>query len=94
MNDVLNSQAFTQAAWWNRIPKAAWILMVTIAIIGNLLVGYGAQNVKADGLLPTVVPFALSISFLLIADIESPQGGLIRVNPENLTSLAASLSGY
>src|SRR5499427_10616819 len=24
MNDVLNSQGFTQAAWWNRIPIAAW----------------------------------------------------------------------
>jgi hypothetical protein len=94
MNDVLNSQAYTQAAWRNRIPKAAWILMLTIAIIGNLLIGYGAQNVRAESLLLTVVPFALSISLLLIADMESPQGGLIRVNPQNLTSLAASLSGY
>jgi hypothetical protein len=94
MNDVLNSQAYTQAAWWNRIPRAAWILMVTIAIIANLLVGYGAQNVKADSLLLIVVPCVLSISFLLIADIDSPQGGLIRVKPQNLTSLAASLSGY
>jgi hypothetical protein len=28
MNDVLNSQGYTQAAWWNRIPIAAWGLMV------------------------------------------------------------------
>jgi hypothetical protein len=27
MNDVLNSQGFTQAAWWYRIPTAAWCLM-------------------------------------------------------------------
>lgn len=24
MNDVLNSQGYTQAAWWNRIPIGAW----------------------------------------------------------------------
>ncbi len=24
MNDVLNSAGYTQAAWWNRIPLAAW----------------------------------------------------------------------
>ena len=24
MNDVLNSQGYTQAAWWNRIPVSAW----------------------------------------------------------------------
>jgi hypothetical protein len=27
MNDVLNSQGYTQAAWWNRIPGAAWGLL-------------------------------------------------------------------
>jgi len=27
MNDVLNSQGYSQAAWWNRIPPAAWFLM-------------------------------------------------------------------
>src|SRR6516165_469592 len=27
MNDVLNSQGYTQAAWWNRIPLAAWAMM-------------------------------------------------------------------
>ena len=32
MNDVLNSQAYTQAAWWDRIPIEAWGLMGLIAI--------------------------------------------------------------
>ena len=31
MNDVLNSQGYAQAAWWNRIPTAAWILMALIS---------------------------------------------------------------
>jgi hypothetical protein len=92
MNDVLGSQSGTQAVWWNRIPKAAWLLMLTIAIIGNLLLGYGAQNPRAETLLLMVLPCVLSISFLLIADIESPRGGLIRVDPQNLTGLAASLT--
>src|SRR5215472_1223291 len=42
MNDVLNSQAYTQAAWWNRLPVAAWCLVTAIAIFCNLLVGYTA----------------------------------------------------
>ena len=36
MNDVLNSQGYTQAAW-NRIPKAAWSLMIAIASLLFLL---------------------------------------------------------
>ena len=32
MNDVLNSQGYTQAAYWNRIPTAAWALLIAMAI--------------------------------------------------------------
>ena len=30
MNDVLNAQGYTQAAWWNRIPASAWGLVAGI----------------------------------------------------------------
>jgi len=49
MNDVLNSQGYTQAAWWNRIPLAAWILMGVIAIFSSLLIGNNSH--KTRGLL-------------------------------------------
>ncbi len=89
MNDVLNSQGYTQAAWWNRIPVSAWGLMIAIAVCSNLLVGYGARN--ARGVLLFVLPLVVSISFFLIADIDSPRGGLIHVVPQNLLSVLHSL---
>ena len=91
MNDVLNTRGYTQAAWWNRIPRAAWILMAAIAIFCNLLIGYGAH--RKGVILFLVLPLALSISFFLISDIDSPRGGVIRVRPQNLESLAQSLNG-
>jgi hypothetical protein len=91
MNDVLNSQGYTQAAWWNRIPQAAWGLMAAIAICCNLLVGYGARTLNTHKLLLLVLPFVLSIAFMLIADIDSPRGGFIHVAPQNLLALAQSL---
>jgi hypothetical protein len=93
MNDVLNSQGYTQAAWWNRIPHAAWGLMAIIAISCNLLVGYGARNTKGGGLLP-ILPLIVSIAFLLIADIDSPRVGFIHVAPQNLLSLSASMPAH
>ena len=90
MNDVLNSQGYTQAAWWNRIPIEAWLLMGAIGIVSNLLIGYGAQQTKWSVFL--VVPIAVSIAFFLIADIDSPVAGAIRVVPQNLVSLSRSLS--
>ena len=91
MNDVLNSQGYTQAAWWNRIPVTAWVLMAVMAICCNLLVGYGASRPEAEGILMLVLPIVVSISFFLIADIDSPRGGIILVQPQNLVSLAQSL---
>jgi hypothetical protein len=89
MNDVLNSQGYTQAAWWNRIPIGAWALMGAIAICCNLLFGYHAR--KPGALLFLVLPLTVSIAFFLIADIDSPRGGVIRVLPQNLVSLSQSM---
>jgi hypothetical protein len=94
MNDVLNSQGYTQAAWWNRIPIAAWVLMAMTAICCNLLIGYGARDAKAEGALFVVLPLIVSIALALIADIDSPRGGFIRVNPQNLLSLSESLRAH
>jgi hypothetical protein len=94
MNDVLNSQGYTQAAWWNRIPTGAWVLMVAIAICCNFLIGYGTHRGEAKGILFLVIPLVVSISFFLIADIDSPRGGIIRVHPQNLTSLSQSLQAH
>lgn len=89
MNDVLNRQGYTQAAWWNRIPAEAWYLMMTLAICCSLLLGYGLRQRRA--LLAIALPFLVSIAFFLIADIDSPRRGVIRVAPQNLISLSRSL---
>lgn len=92
MNDGLNSQGYTQAAYWNRIPAAAWALVAAIAICCNLLIGYGARRTSIQ--LFVVLPLAISNSFFLIADIDSPRGGLIRVLPQNLMSLSQPLQAH
>ena len=89
MNDVTNSQGYTQAAWWNRIPAAAWGMMTAIALVANVLLGVGAHRTKAT--LFVVVPLVVAVAFMLIADIDSPRGGVIRVRPQNLESLSSSL---
>jgi hypothetical protein len=89
MNDVLNNRGYTQAWWWNRIPTAAWYLMASLGILCNLIVGYSAH--RTESRLFVVLPLALSISFLLISDVDSPRGGIIRILPVNLVSLSQSL---
>jgi hypothetical protein len=90
MNDVLNSQGYTQAAWWNRIPGSAWALAGIIAICCNVLIGYGSRAAPRTRLL-MILPLFVALAFTLIDDVDTPRHGLIRVAPQNLTSVATSL---
>jgi hypothetical protein len=89
MNDVLNSEGYTQAAWWNRIPVAAWVLMFTLALFCSWLLGFGSRKMEIKVLM--ILPLVVSVAFFLIADIDSPRGGVIRVAPQNLVRLQAGL---
>jgi hypothetical protein len=89
MNDVINAQGYTQAAWWNRIPVGAWAMMALMAISCNLLVGYSER--RKGELLLFILPFVISVAFFLIADLDSPRGGVIRVRPQNLLATSQSM---
>ncbi|GJG95056.1 hypothetical protein CBA19C6_11225 [Cupriavidus pauculus] len=91
MNDVINSQGYAEATWLNRIPVSAWCLMIAIAFFSTFMQGYGARAETSKAFLLLVLPMTVSLSLALIADIDSPQGGLIQVAPQNLQNLAASL---
>jgi hypothetical protein len=89
MNDVLNSEGYTQAAWWNRIPLGAWALMFAIALFCNALVGFGVHRWTPRLFL--ILPLVVAVAFFLISDIDSPRGGVILVRPQNLERLQAGL---
>jgi len=89
MNDVLNSQGYTEAAWRYRIPGEAWVLLLVTAICCCVLFGFQARRVEPK--LGIVLPLLVAIALFLIADIDSPRSGVIRVHPQNLESLRDSL---
>ncbi len=91
MNDVLNSQSYTQAAYWNRIPPAAWTVLVAMAVGCSLLIGYGLKSASAGSKLLPILPLGASIAFMFIADLDAPRHGIMRVRPQNLISLVESL---
>jgi hypothetical protein len=89
MNEATDSQGYAQAASWNRVPIAAWGILTILSMFCNFLVGYSLPEKRA--FLSLILPIAVSTSLVLIADIDSPRRGLIRVRPQNLESLADSL---
>lgn len=89
MGDVFISRGTTRAAWLNRIPTGAWVLLAATALVVNLLLGYRER--RTDAVVLTVLPLVVSIALFLIADIDSPREGLIRVAPINLVQLSDSM---
>jgi hypothetical protein len=92
INEVLNSQGYTQASWWYRIPVAAWMLMGLMAVVSNLLLGYRERSARS--LVLVILPLIAAIAFFLIADIDSPRRGIIRVAPLNLIAASHSMKGH
>ena len=90
-NDAINSQGYAQAAAWNRIPGGAWLLLYVLAIASAGMVGYRLRATPPRPVLMLIQPGVVAISFFLIADIDCPRGGFIRVAPQNLVALEESL---
>jgi hypothetical protein len=65
--------------------------MFMIGICCNLLIGYCIRRTGMEYIVFLVLTLVVAISFFLIADIDSPRGGIIRVQPQNLVSLSQSL---
>ncbi|MBV9290324.1 MAG: hypothetical protein JO288_21325 [Hyphomicrobiales bacterium] len=89
MNDVLNSQGYTLAAWRNRLPSEVWLLLIVVAAASSFLIGFGAERLSP--VTHAVLPLTAALAFLLIADVEGPHNGLIRVEPVNLEDALAAM---
>ena len=91
MNEVLDNQGYTQAAWRNRLPMETWVLMLAIALFANLFIGFSKPPAMSRFAAMTIMPFMVSIAFMLIGDIDSPRGGFVNIEPHNLLELAYEL---
>ena len=82
MNDVINSQGYTQAECGGSRWPSHFVLTCCSAF------GLGMVKPRENSL--SCCRFLVAIAFLLIADIDAPRRGLIHVRPQNLEALAKS----
>lgn len=79
---AINISSWLRSISTESVPLGARILMVLIAVSSNLLLGYSARR----GIMLLVLPLIVSTPLYLIADMDSPRGGIVRVVPQNLMS--------
>lgn len=92
ISEAISAEGHSQGASWNTIPRPAWWLLAMIAVCANLMFGFGSHHFNSHRSILFTLPVIISITFFLIADIDSPRSGGIRITPQNLTNLAHTLS--
>lgn len=81
----------TQADWRRQIPDAAWMVLVLFAACACFLSGYQYRGKVKRHIFIILLPGLMTLSLFMIAEIDLPGEGIIRVTPDDLQQLASSL---
>jgi hypothetical protein len=92
LNEMIDTHGLRLAAIRHRIQPAIWTFLFLTAGIGMLSIGYQAG---LSGSRRSVAAIALVVAFsgviMLIADLDRPERGFLRVNQQAMIDLQASM---
>ena len=89
LNETIDLSEKQLASLENRIPPSIWIMLMLISLLACLTVGY---SLRIRFLLSMIVPpLMISIVMALIADIDSPRSGTIRVGQQSMERVLSEL---
>lgn len=91
LNESIDLSEKRLAALENRIPRSIWWMLALISMLTCLLVGYSMR--RRFFLVMLVSPLMIAIVMGLIADLDSPRSGLIRVSQQSMERLQMDLKG-
>lgn len=76
----------------NRIPGAIWVALCAVAVLSLAAMGYHAGLARTSrSLAELAVAFTFSVVIGLIADLDRPQEGLLKVSQQALIDLRQSM---
>jgi hypothetical protein len=90
LNETLDLHEKRVAALENRVPQPVWVLIISVSLIAVFTRGLTLS--ARFWLTLILVPVTIAVVVALIADLDSPTRGLIRVDQRALQRLKADLS--
>lgn len=91
-NDLYIAQQKTMASWRHQIPGAAWAILIVFGLCSNFLIGYNIRGKSGRNALIFVIPAVTALALFMIAEIDVPGKGIIRVAPDNLKAIHVTVS--
>jgi hypothetical protein len=90
LNETIDLSEKRLAALENRIPPTIWLMLTLIAVLTCLVSGYGQR--RRFWLIAIIFPLMIAIVMGLIADLDSPRSGFLRVDVRSLERLSRDLA--
>jgi hypothetical protein len=89
LNDMIDLEAKRVAARRSRVPISIWVMLFLLSLLACLSFGF---SLRRRFLLSMVVtPLMISIVMALIADLDTPSRGFIRVDLDSMRTLQSDL---
>jgi cytosine/uracil/thiamine/allantoin permease len=85
LNEAFDLKDKRVATLEHRIPGSIWFMLVFIALLTCLTVGYSQRRRLLTSM--GVPPLAIALVMMLIADLDSSRAGLIRVRQQSIERL-------
>ena len=85
LNETTDLSERRLAALENRIPRVLWLVLIIMAMLTCLLVGFSFR--RRAFLVILVWPLMISIVLALSADLDSPRTGLIQIGQQSIERL-------
>ena len=89
LNDSVDVSEKRVSARENRIPGAAWFMLILMSALACLTVGYSLR--KRFWFVMLLTPLMIAIVLTLVADLDSSRSGWIRVQQPSMERLRQSL---
>jgi Protein of unknown function (DUF4239) len=90
LNETIDLHEKRVAAFENRIPQPVWLLIIIVSLIAVFT--RGSTLTSRFWLTLILVPITIAIVVALIADLDTPSRGLIRLDQRALERLKADIS--
>ena len=90
LNETIDLHEKRVAAFENRVPQAVWVLVISVSFIAVFT--RGATLPSRFWLTLILLPITIAIVVALIADLDTPGRGLIRLDQRALHRLKADIS--
>ena len=90
LNETIDLHEQRVAAFENHVPQSVWLLIISVSLIAVFT--RGSTLTTRFWLTLILVPITIAITVSLIADLDSPSRGLIRLDQRALQRLKADMN--